>query len=249
LPPAELFLPPIPPGHILESVPLSIEEKSAGMVLKLRFIPLDGGPLVLERRRFSHNSTVFEIPALRIPVSRTAGITANAKSVPEKTGIAVPFPALETAVKAYPDLYQKRLHDCETIYASTKNEWENGDLAQSLAALRYNERNHPAGAIFALLRREAESSLGFTGANDEKKKFLPFFREKARSAVLRETTVRQIPDSAGAEITRFREGQPVLLDKKIRPAARKQYESWLRVITNDDNRISGWVPEENIIFY
>ncbi|MDR0495518.1 MAG: hypothetical protein LBG95_07815 [Treponema sp.] len=248
LPPAELFLPPIPPGHILESIPFSIEEGSAGMALKLLFIPLDRGPLVLDGRRFSYNGSVFEIPALKISVSRASGIAADGKPEPEKNRAAAPFPPLETAARAYPGLYQKRLNECETIYASVKKIWENGELAQALAALRRNERDHPAGAIFALLRREAENSLGFTGANDEKKKLLPFFREKARFAVLRETSVRQIPDSAGTEITRFSEGQPVLLDKKTLPAAKKQHD-WLRVITNDGNEISGWVPEENIIFY
>jgi hypothetical protein len=248
--PEELFLPPIPPGHILESLPCSIEEKSAGMALKLRFIPLEAVPLVLEQRRFSHNGAIYEIPSLRIPVGRAAAITTNGITAPEKTNAAPPFPSLETAAKAYPDLYQKRLNECETIYAEAKNIWENGDPAQALATLRRNERDHPAGAIFAVLRREAENSIGFSGANDEKKKILPFFGEKSRSAVLRETTVHQIPDSEGAEITRFREGQPVLLDKKTSSATRAvEREHWLRVITNDHNGISGWVPEENIIFY
>ncbi|MDR2718392.1 MAG: hypothetical protein LBB89_10085 [Treponema sp.] len=258
-PEARLFLPPVPPGYILESLPLRAEEKSAGIAIRLRLIPLEIKSFVLERRRFSHGGNNFEIPALRIPVtaripaseavsSRTAAhIQAQEQTAPE----VPPFPSLETAQKDNLRLYQKHQTECENIYRTAKDLWENGYFAGALAALRRNERDHPAGAFFAVLRRGAEQVLGFTGTNDEKRRRLwrgPlwfFLGEKSRSAVLRETAVRRIPDAAGEEIARFREGQPVLLD----PQTQKQRETWLRIMVNDDNETSGWVPKENIIIY
>jgi len=266
-PEAKLFLPPVPPGYILESLPLKPEEKSAGIAVRIRLIPLEMNPFVLERRRFLHDGNNFEIPALRIPVTarmvsdvtrnRTeTRIHAREEQAATENNPVPPFPALETAQKGSPGLFRKYQADCENVYRTAKDLWENGYFAGALAALRKNERDHPAGAFFAVLRRGAEQTLGFTGTRDEKQRSffglknpLPFLRKKFRSAVLRETVVRRIPDSAGEEIARFREGQPVLLDEGTYPPARKQREAWLRVIADNDNETSGWVPEENVIIY
>jgi len=257
-PEARLFLPPVPPGYILESLPLRPEEKSAGVALRLRLIPLEIRPFVLERRRFSHGGNNFEIPALRIPVTaRTASEAASIRiaahiqaeerqTVPENNPV-LPFPSLEMAQKDNPGLYQRHQAECESIYRTAQNLWEDGYFAGALAKLRQNERDHPAGALFANLRRTAEQTLGFTNTFDEKR--WRFWRGKSRSAVLRETAVRRIPDTAGEEIARFREGQPVMLDKKTYPQTQKQRKTWLRIMVNDDNETSGWVPEENIIIY
>ena len=241
LPETGKFLPSIPPGHILELLSLTPEEKSAGNALKVRVIPLGAAPFVLAMRQFSHNGAVFEVPALRIPVIQaTAKNAYQGQTAPEKAPPVPPFPSLDAAIKDQPRLYQKYRNECETIYAAAKDLWDKDNRAGALAALRQNERDHPAGALFAIIRRGAEQALGFTGTGDEKR---PFFRGNSRSAVLRETTVRRIPDRAGEEIARFREGQPVLLNGKT------QHKIWLQVIAHDNQRISGWVPEENIIFY
>jgi len=260
-PEAKLFLPPVPPGYILESVPLKPEEKSSGIAVRLRLIPLDLGTFVIERRRFSHGGNNFEIPALRIPVTATVSSRAAAQiqaqeqqAAPENNPVP-PFPSLEAAQKDNLRLYQKHQAECENIYRTAKDLWENGYFAGALAALRRNERDHPAGVLFAVLRRGAEQILGFTGTSDEKRSppwqrpWRLFFGGKSRSAILRETAVRRIPDAAGEEIARFREGQPVLLDEKTYPQTQKQHETWLRVIVNDGNETSGWVPKENIIIY
>jgi hypothetical protein len=261
-PEAKLFLPPVPPGYILESLPLRPEEKSAGIAVRLRIIPLNLGTFVLERRRFSHGSNNFEIPALRIPVTaRTASEAVNDRAAahtqaqerqasPENNPVP-PFPSFETAKENNLRLYQKHQAECENIYRTAKDLWEDGYFAGALATLRRSERDHPAGALFAVLRREAEHVLGFTDTNDEKQRrpWLFFLGGKSRSAILRETAVRRIPDAAGEEIARFREGQPVLLDEKTYPQTQKQRETWLRIIVNDGNETSGWVPKENIIIY
>jgi len=230
--PAASLMPPVPPGHILVSIPLTAAEHLAGVVLKLRLIPLHASPFVLERRQVSHNNAgaaiIFEIPALRIPVSaappaQAAMPAARPETLPaEKPAPAVirpPFPAGDTVQH-------------KDVYHAAKKLWEDGQYARALAMLRRNEQ----GRGFAVLRREAEQALGFVETNDEK-------RKKLRSAVLLETAVRRIPDNAGAEIARFREGQPVLVRV---PAAAQQ--PWLQVITNDTAAISGWVPKDAVLF-
>jgi hypothetical protein len=79
--------------------------------------------------------------------------------------------------------------------------------------------------------------------NDEKRRhLLSFLGGQARSALTRETAVRRIPDPAGESLGNFGEGQPVL----VSPG---RSTSWLRVTANDSGGVSGWVPEERIIFY
>jgi len=240
LPDAGQFLPLVPPGHILESLSLTPAEKSAGIALKLRLIPLEPEPLVLARRQFLHGGALFEVPALRIPVRRTAA-EKNIRAQEAAGGShALPFPPLDVAIEGYPKLYQKYRDECNAVYTVAGDLWEEGRRASALAMLRQNERDHPAGALFAIIRRRAEQDLGLNGAKDEKRSL---FKGSSRSAVLRETPVRRIPDTAGEEIARFREGQPVLLNGKTR------HKTWVQVIANDHNGTSGWVPEEMIIFY
>jgi hypothetical protein len=254
LPKAELFLPPVPPGHILESVRLAEDEKTAGIALKLRLIPLEAAPFALARRQFSHNGNIFEIPSLRITITasenRLSPSMTPAQTLTTAVEKKVPsFPSLDSAIQGYSGLYQKHRAECESIYAYAKDFWVKTSHAHALAALRRNERDHPAGAFFAVIRREAEQALGLIGTkNEEKRSFILFWKEKRRSAVLAgETAIRRIPDSAGEEIARFGEGQPVLLGGK--PQGQTQSHKWVQVTTNDGNGISGWVLEGNLIVY
>ena len=72
LPSSGLFLPPVPMGHIVESLPISEKEKSMGIALKLRIIPLQAGVLTIANRRLTIENAIYEVPALRITVSRAA---------------------------------------------------------------------------------------------------------------------------------------------------------------------------------
>ena len=72
LPESGLFLPPVPMGHIVESLSLSEKEKSMGIALKLRIIPLQTGVLTIANRRLTIENAIYEMPVLRIPVSRAA---------------------------------------------------------------------------------------------------------------------------------------------------------------------------------
>jgi hypothetical protein len=253
-PDSKLFLPPVPPGYILESLPLTQGEKITGIAIRLRLIPLKEGSFILEGRRFSHNGSVFEIPAMRIPVlaaTEAKGIPAETNETPVKSGSVPPLLPLKTVAAVYPDLYRKHRAGCESIYNTSGSLWEKGSYAEALAILRQNERDHPAGELFTVIRRGAEKDLGLAGTNDEKKRlinkirnWLPFLKGESRAAVLREIHLRRIPDTAGEEVYFLKEGQPVLL----LPQEIKR-NNWLQIITNDNNKIMGWVPKEAIIIY
>jgi len=135
-------------------------------------------------------------------------------------------------------LFTSHREDCEKIYYFIKQLWEEGKYAQALALLRKNEREHQAGSFFAALRLKTEHILGIKNtANENKINFLP-------SAVLLETNLCRIPGIIGEEIASLCEGQPVL----VYPVRIGSKNSWLRVVTNDLRKISGWVPEEKVIF-
>jgi len=70
LPESGKLLPPVPMGHIVESLPLSEKDKSTGIALKLRIIPLQAGVLTLQNRRLTIENIIYEVPVLRIQVSR-----------------------------------------------------------------------------------------------------------------------------------------------------------------------------------
>jgi len=250
VPRAGLFMPTVPPGHILESLPITQAEASQGTVLRLRLIPLEAGAFFLAHRRFSYGNAVFEIPTVHIPVSQSAtGLVIAAPSaetvVPVIAGPAPPFPSHENALAANPRLRQRYRAEFEAAYFTALNLWERGYRANALAVLRQNERDHSAGALFAEVRREAEAALGITGTHDERRRGfvrgIPFFRERTNSAVLRETAVRRVPDPAGEEIARFTEGQPVTIGR--------ENGQWVLVTAGDANGTSGWIPGENIILY
>jgi hypothetical protein len=253
--PARLFIPPVPPGHILESLPLSSEERSAGMAVKLRLVPLEAIPLIIEGRNFSHNTAngkylTFEIPYLRITVSQAqkspvAVPEVNKTAQNKKT--AAPFPSIETAAAEYPSIFIKHKIECEAVYTDAKNLWENARFAEALATIRKNERDHSAGKLFTVIRRSAEQALGLSGTHDERRDIIMrlwLLIGRYRSAVLKETSIRRIPDQAGGEIAILKEGQPVLV---LQHGTKNN--KWLQVITGDNNKTTGWVPEEKIIFY
>jgi hypothetical protein len=256
LPDAKLFLPPVPPGHILESVRLADDERPAGIALKLRLIPLEAVPFVLAKRQFSHGDNIFEIPALRITVTASEKKPAqnvttaqNVTRTPNITTVEITtFPSLIPAIQNHSGLYEKHSAECYSIYTQAKDSWDKGHYALALAILRKNERDHAAGAFFAVIRREAEKAIGLSGTKDEEKgSFMPFWREKRRSAVLvRETIIRRIPDYSGEEIARFNEGHPVLLEGKPRS---HRNQVWHQITAHDNNGISGWVSENDIIIY
>jgi hypothetical protein len=267
LPGPEFFMPAVPPGVILESMRLSPADQAAGLVLKLRLIPLNAAPVALSARTLTRGNDRFEIPALRIPVAPAAkrgpAAAGDTPGLPDEqpgtdgaaTPSAMPFPEWGTAISRHTALFTQFQSDCENVYRAAKNLWERGSRANALAELRRSERDHAAGPLFAELRREAERGLGLLNTGDEKRRgFLPaLFGAKNRSGVLQETAVRRIPDPAGEAIARFREGQPVLVPPDKQNGTKgdtvERHGAWIRVIAHDGSGASGWIPAEKIIFY
>ena len=241
-----LFMPQVPPGHILESLPVGEADAAGGALLRLRLIPLEAGEFSLEPRSFSYGGSVFQIPALRVPVARSQRpLAVEAPDAQAAVPVALvrlpPFPSPENALAANPRLRQRYADEFRAAHLTALNLWERGYAANALALLRKNERDHRAGALFAQVRREAELALGITETRDERRR-QALFGGGARGAVLRETAARRVPDDAGEKTAFFAEGQPVTVGRNGGPGA-----SWVFVAT--DNGASGWIPGENIIFY
>ena len=179
LPGAELLMPAVPPGFILEAERPAPEERAAGSAIKLKAIPLDAAALDLPSRTVSYGDAVFEIPALYIPVKAASPApeqSAVAPSVgavdsaePASAGgkVPAPFPEFESLVRRHPLLFRLFGGAIENTCNTAKNLWERGYRAEALAELRRNERDHPAGSVFKSLRREAERSLALPAAEDE----------------------------------------------------------------------------------
>jgi len=179
--PQEFFMPEIPRGAILETLPLTSEERSRGIAIKLSLISLDGD-LHLPSRILRYENAVFEIPALYIRVTRTASRISERETPLQNTDTAqneensdntyIPFPSFSLAP---PDnlLFGKIILDrvwyaqCEIIYNNVRDLWESGHYTKALAELRQNERDHPAGVLLRQIRREAEENLLFFNMENE----------------------------------------------------------------------------------
>jgi len=70
-PPQEFFMPAVPQGAILALSPLSTEERTEGIMLKLKLIPLKGD-FRLGAQTFQHGNFIFEVPPLFICVNELA---------------------------------------------------------------------------------------------------------------------------------------------------------------------------------
>jgi hypothetical protein len=314
LPGPEFFIPPVPPGFILESPQTAPEERAAGMVLKLRVIPLDAETLTLPGRLIPFENALFDVPSLRIPVnpvfpppaqssiadnSKTAAENAdNAESETAARKAPAPFPELESVIRHHLFLFRFFRGNFENIYNTAKNLWDRGYCPEALAELRRNERDHPAGLLFALLRKEAEKNLGLASTRDEEQRsihlvffilclvlalaaglvcfqFLPARTGKkigaasiilcitaglwclcrfagnggklpghSRSGVVKETGMYHIPDLSARAAARLHEGQPVRL-----PSVTGKTGSWVWLTTYSEDRMTGWVLKEKIVFY
>jgi len=95
LPPAEFFLPEVPPQAILSLSQLSEEERKNGAAAKITLIPLTSGSFRLEARTLKHENITFNIPALQLNVN-PANAQYNAQVSEQDKNIYVPSPAPNT---------------------------------------------------------------------------------------------------------------------------------------------------------
>lgn len=268
---AGALMPAVPPGHMLESLPVPPEDAALGTALRLRLVPLEAGEFALDERVVSAGAgpafpggAAFAMPALRVPVRARAVEDQGAREpspdlrVPEAPlPPAPPFPSRDAAQAANARLFERRRGEFEAVYAAALDLWESGLRADALAALRRGERDLRSGALLAAVRREAEASIGLFGTRDERiwlfggRFSLPalpaFLSRGSRRAVLRETAVRRVPDYSGEEIARLPEGQSARLGRESAAGALSGGSRWALVVADDGT--SGWIPEENIILY
>jgi hypothetical protein len=178
LPEPELFIPPVPAGFILEPARLSAEDRSAGVALRLRIIPLNAEVLFLPGKTVSFENAVFEIPPLSVPVlPGPGGFTPDdeagpADGIEEAAGSGdIPFPEFEPLVQDHPFMFKWFRKSFEMSYNTAAEFWDQGYRAEALAELRRNERDHPAGFLFRPLREAAEFRLALDNTAGEKPRY------------------------------------------------------------------------------
>ena len=182
--PLQEFMPEVPPGAILASLPLTEAEREIGFVLRLNLIPLEGD-FLLPARVIRQENVVYEIPSLSIRVSGLAAeisenaLHGNTAEIREERTEEVPlypqFPGFHFEVFEKTIMGKVWGSQFKDIYNTAKELWDNGLYAQALTELRRNERNHPAGLFLRQIRREAEESLGVFDTENEnrwRKRFL-----------------------------------------------------------------------------
>jgi hypothetical protein len=171
LPAGPLLIPRTPIGAILEAVPPRQDDEAAGVLLRLRLIPLEEGRLNIPGFSVPAGDYRLNIPALSIPVSR-AGIRVQPAASPAPV---LPAPPPEEpsspAFPAFPETLPEPLlpfkAGCADIREQARNLWDRGLRVEALAGLRRGERDYAGGPALIPLRREAEKLLGLPENGDE----------------------------------------------------------------------------------
>jgi hypothetical protein len=156
--PEDFFTPVVPRRAIIETSPMSTEEKTGVVTIKFNLIPMESGEFNLSARTLYYENVRFEVPGLRIrvnaPVSDREQIVEAAVSDKEQAQ----FPEFDFTMSNKP---------LEDIYIDAKDLWDTGFYAQALAILRQNERDHPSGAFLQPFRRKVEENLEIFNTENE----------------------------------------------------------------------------------
>jgi hypothetical protein len=175
LPSQRLLMPRTPVGAILEASPPQEDDEAAGVLLRLRLIPLEEGRLNIPGFKVPAGDYSLDIPALSIPVSPVAtqnqpAAAGPAVSVPSGLSPEEPPPVSREDLP-FPEISPKPLPlfraGCESIRSRARALWDKGLRVEALAELRRNERDYTGGPALIPLRREAEKLLGLHGNGDE----------------------------------------------------------------------------------
>jgi hypothetical protein len=171
LPLPEFFMPEVPQGVILLSLPVSVAERGNGVALKLSLIPLLSEDFRLTARVLRYENVMFTIPALFIQVTErlyaenySHGDT-EARGHREDEGFILKDYDFNLVYKGRMNWVWRE--QCEDIYDTARRFWDGGNYTMALAELRQNERDHPAGTFLREIRREAEHALGIYNTRDE----------------------------------------------------------------------------------
>jgi hypothetical protein len=177
-PDAGLFLKELPEGALLEAEPLRGHDQEQGIVLRLGIIPLKGPEFTFMPVRVVHEGCRLEIPEFRVQI--TPGVYPSfpdpkaAETLPlvaaRPDTSPLPFP------RAVPQVFPWFRVDYEQALDPIQSLWNQGKIAEALGAMRRNERENLAGPCFALLRQEAEQTLGLPLTQDEPWRPLKLYR-------------------------------------------------------------------------
>jgi hypothetical protein len=169
LPSPGLLLPRTPIGAILEASPPRKDDEAAGILLRIRLIPLEEGRLNIPGFSVPLGDYRLDIPALSVPVGPAAVQDQTEALPPAPVSAASGHPGREslsfpeTALKPFPPFRA----GCGSIRERARALWDRGLRVEALAELRRNERDYAGGPALIPLRRDAESLLGLSGNGDE----------------------------------------------------------------------------------
>jgi hypothetical protein len=176
LPSPGLLLPRTPVGAILEASPPQENDRAAGILLRVRLIPLEEGRLNIPGFSVPLGDYRLDIPALSVPVGpatkqdqrgavspapllEEAPSPASGHSVRDSAGDSFP----ETALKPFPPFRA----GCLSIRERALALWDRGLRVEALAELRRNERDYAGGPALIPLRRDVERLMGLSENGDE----------------------------------------------------------------------------------
>ena len=169
MPYPETFAAPIeaPENAIVEEIPLSKNDRGAGIVLRLRIVPLDGKTVSINTRSIEYEKAQIEIPELTIKVLPAAGEFTVVK--PEKTLAAkeeyteaalqvgaVSFSGMMDNNKKIIAAFRRGPDDC---IAEAERIWGGGGYAAALAVLRRGEMTLSVAATVRQVRTACEDAL------------------------------------------------------------------------------------------
>jgi hypothetical protein len=132
--PDDFFTPAVPRGAIIETSPMSTDEKTGAVSVRFSLIPMESGEFRLNARTLYFENIRFEVPGLRIRVNELVSAVEKTEETAVSGREHAQFPESDFAA------FDKSL---ESIYNEAKDLWDTGFRAQALAILRRNERDHP----------------------------------------------------------------------------------------------------------
>lgn len=182
----------VPENAIAETLPLADAEREAGIVLRLRVVPLDGRAVRIAAQAEGRGGLRAEVPALTIgarppalpptrppalpPAKEADGLTDPDTGVPD-TGVPtdtdadtsvpdvkpVSFTKLASSESLFP-LFAPAYEECVREAAGL---WERERYAEALARLRRGERYLAAASALRRAREACEAALGLPPAPPE----------------------------------------------------------------------------------
>lgn len=167
-----------PPNAIIEPLPLSKNDRGAGVILRLRVIPLDENPVNIEGQTFYHERMPLEIPSLRIntlPAALSGAAAENSEppSDEAEAGVGNPSEPADFTVQPHGEVrsFPVRTDSGKDVFITARGAgvldclnraaalWEDGRYAAALAALRRGERELTAAYVVKAARITCENAL------------------------------------------------------------------------------------------